>query len=809
MPGTFRRLARVATVSVLLTANQAGAADGDIAPNPGNEGTGSQNPLPPQNKAAAEAPAETSTDDGVKAQTAVQRSSGSRFIEEVIVTSQKREENLQDVPLSVQAFSGELLDARGIGNVTDLPLITPGLTVNSDQGFIITFLRGVGSDAFLIADPSVAVYNDGVYFPFLAGLAQGFGDVERIEVLKGPQGTLFGRNAVGGAISIVTKDPTLEKSEVSMQASYASFEDIGARVSVNIPIGETVAMSVSALFNNADHIYRNGTIAGLNPPKEMSKGARVKLRFVPTDYLQMTLTALRYEQSGTGGQFTANQEPRLAAEALGIQPQTSFSPDIDGPTYFDLTNTTFYGHATLNTEWFDVKLLGSDQFVQTGQGADFDGSLEPLVYFDPKDQYGDLQSGELQIISNESSWGADWFKWIVGAYYFQGSQGFPNIDLFVGGADLNGGNAGGISLPPVLLNAIEGVLGPLDGGIPDLTLVLRGIVDTTSYSAYTQTTLTFTDWLSLTLGGRYQTEKRSVVTSSSNLGTTNGEVVQLLNFASQPIDSTVKGFRPKVSLELRPIDDTLVYLSWQKASKSAAFNVINVYDSVDYIEPEDITAYEVGVKAKLFDGLSTVNAAVFQYNLTNQQQQFISLLNGGAVSFENAQRSRIRGFDFDTTTLLFPDLVNGLVLTAGGALLDGEYLEYTSAAGYNPTTGVFSNNNDYSGNDTVRTPHFTGLLGLSKTWDLSASSLEAAVNYAYNSGYQFVAADDPISNQKAYSTVDARISYFDEATRVRLTVFGQNILDEKYLNGGLNTDFGRIYQYARPAIFGVRVQWDF
>ena len=137
--------------------------------------------------------------------------SKSRMIEEVLVTAQKRTENVQDVPISVQAFSGDMLAAKGIGDPIDLPTITPGLTYSAITGFALVYLRGIGSDVFLPnGEASVATYVDNVYFPLNAGLAQSFGSLERLEVLKGPQGTLFGRNTTGGAINITTKAPSHE-----------------------------------------------------------------------------------------------------------------------------------------------------------------------------------------------------------------------------------------------------------------------------------------------------------------------------------------------------------------------------------------------------------------------------------------------------------------------------------------------------------------------------------------------------------------------------------------------------------------------
>ena len=258
-----------------------------------------------------------------------------------MVTAQKREEALQDVPISVSAFSADLLDAKGIADPKDLPLATPGLTLGSQAGFTVTYLRGVGSDAFLMADPSVALYIDGIYFPFSHGLAQNFGAVERVEVLKGPQGTLFGRNAVGGAISVVTKAPNFERAEGSVQVAVSDNDSVETRAHVNLPLSDDLAFSVSSLYNTADN-YMSGTVFHEPLPKETSRGARVKLRWAPVEALDLTVAGFKLEQSGVSSMFALNSAPSVLSQAAGISANTSYKGDVDAPVFFDLDNRVLY-----------------------------------------------------------------------------------------------------------------------------------------------------------------------------------------------------------------------------------------------------------------------------------------------------------------------------------------------------------------------------------------------------------------------------------------------------------------------------------
>ena len=746
------------------------------------------------------------------------RSSGSRFVEEIVVTAQKREENLQDVPISVSAFSAEMLDAKGVDNPADLQKTTPGLTYTTAVGFSLIYLRGVGSDAFLMADPSVALYIDGVYFPFAQGLAQSFGALERIEVLKGPQGTLFGRNAVGGAINIITKAPSSEH-ELSVQTSYADYDQLRLRAHTNIPVTDEFAFSVSAFYNSEDTYYEGSTSDGVALPQDTGKGARVKARWVPAENLDLTLSAFRLNQSGAGSLFTPNIAPSQLFRTI-IQPQQGFDADLSYPVLSNLNNTVFYAEVNANFAPFDVKLLASDQDIQTAYSYDYDGSDVPIAGFDAEKQYARVKSAELQLLSNPSSWGADWLNWIGGVYCFTGKQGFDPVNFALVDFDLAGGSLAGAQVPRVLTDALISVLGPLDV-VPNLRLPLKALLGTDSIAAFAQATATVTDWFSVTIGARYQVEDRSVLKSSSHVETLSGDFLPVplcdgvnggdLTGCFDPnfdLDRRTKSFKPKVSFDFRPIDDVLVYLSYQQALKSSTFNAVTLYDAPEFVKPEELDAYEVGVKSKLFDGLMTVNAAAFQYDIENAQVQFVSVVQGGAVSFENAGKTRIRGIDFDTLVLILPDSIDDLVLTASGAFLDGEYTDYRNARGYDEVTGLAFQNGDFSGNETVRTPKFSGVLGLSKTFQFGSGALELATDAYYNKGFYFSPQNSEASLQDAYTLLNARISYLYAPWQLRVTVFGSNLTDKRYQAGQFATDFGTNAYLGAPVSYGVRLNWD-
>jgi iron complex outermembrane receptor protein len=734
---------------------------------------------------------------------------GSRFIEEIIVTAQKREENLQDVPISVSAFSGELLDAKGISSAIDLPLVTPGLNYTSLANYSIIYLRGIGTDAYIpSADLSVATYVDGIYLPFALGLTQSFGALERIEVLKGPQGTLFGRNSTGGAINIVTKKPYFDGMGGSVDVSYGRFDDLKTRVYVNLPIGSRLAFDVSGIYNDAENPY---TSVSQPLPKEVSQGGRLKARWQPVDSLDLMVAAQTIHIEGVGTSLAAQISPKPLLSALGQRPPPEpYVVNADAPAINDTRTQMIYFDGTFYAPRMDIRLLLSDQSITSDVQLDFDASPLPLVSFRHPNAFSDIRTAELQFLSNGESWGSDWLTYIGGLYYIESTAGYDPVDLFPGLNSLSSLPVLGPVLDSELLAPLLGLLPP---GIDPITVRIRGILDTESTAAFFQGTARITDWLSVTAGGRYQTETRALV--DSTVGTPL--VPRLISYARQSADTT--NFSPKVSLDLRFSDSTLTYLSYSKGFKSGTYNIITVYVPPGYTEPEEVSTVELGLKTELFDNSLRLNAAIFNNDVKNIQVQTISLASGGAVAFENAGKARIRGAEFDLTWQPLHEKLPGLIVTASASYLDSEYTEFADGSGYDLTTGLFFGRNsllgpaapgrDFSGNRITQTPKLTGTFGLAYSHNLDRGSLEVAGDAYYNDGFFYTAQNSPRSEQRAYHVINARVSWFHEPWRTRITLFGRNVNNAEYYYYNFETDFGTSGLLQPPATYGVRLNWEF
>jgi iron complex outermembrane receptor protein len=735
-------------------------------------------------------------------------------LEEIVVTAQKRRESLQEVPIAISAFTNFQLDARGISSVKDLGAAVPGLQFTDLAGYNLIYLRGVGTDAFIpAADPSIATYLDGVYFPSAHNMVQSFGALERIEVLRGPQGTLFGRNSTGGAISIFTRTPGAEP-EVSVQASYARFDDLKSRAHVSLPLGDSVAVSFSGFYNREDNYYRLVDNGDKELPQEIGKGGRVRLAFAPADNFRVVLTGLLARYSGTSTTTSVNTEPSVLGSALTIPAETrEFVVTADSTPSLTTDTQAWYGDATWTLPWLDIKLLGSHYAIDAYDYVyDYDGSNRPLATYGAESDYQQVDTAELQFTSNDGSFANSWLQWVAGAYYLRSEGGYDPGYLSLADSVVNAQPVID-ALPPLLRD----ILNPLP--IPtQLRFNFTGLIGAESYSGYAQATANITDWLNLTAGGRYQEETRELIRSDVAI---EGIDDSLISWA--PRESSVTNFSPRIVIDIKPADNLMLYASYSQGFKSATYNIINIYLPPDYVKPEEVTSYEVGLKSDWFERSLRLNVAAFESEIQDLQTGFVSLTTGGAINFENAGEARIRGIEFDATALPFPELNPGLLVTVGGSWLDAIYTDYRNGSGYDEDTGLSFRSDcgedpanptgprcrDFTGNRVVRTPKFSGSATLSQTIDVSSGSFEIGVDYYYNSGFYYLAQNSANSLEDSYRIVNGRVSYLHAPWNLRVTVFGENLIDERYRLAQFHTDFGRADTLAPPVTAGLRLNWEF
>lgn len=749
----------------------------------------------------------------------------SRLLEEVMVTAQKREEDSQDIPIMISAFSGEKLDAMGVDSTSDLQKITPGLTFTYTYGYTVIYLRGIGTDAFLPnADPSIATYIDGINIGPSQGKQDTLGAVKRVEVLKGPQGTLFGRNATGGAISIITEDPPEEftgylKSEIGNYNSKAN------QLYLGLPITDSLGMTVS-LFNSSNDLFGRNELDGKPGPMrdEFAEGARVKMRWDPWDSFAVTLIA------SYGNQFSSNslsQENTRPAPVL----LAGTEPDKADRVWH---NTDLGGNSTMNElygaiiEWhpgpMDVKFIYSENYADVDEAHyDLDSTDRNEAYFYSANQFNEQKTYELQFLSNEDSWLSDDVQWVAGLYRLEGEGGFGSLYLYLNPL---GVGAGLLGLPSLLSDLV----GPIVNSTPNIVLGNGGILTTESNSAYAQATWYTTEKFNITAGIRYQEEVRGITNSYLDYvlptagsppnqyynSDDRSQNVRLADFSAPDLEE--KTVSPRIAVQYFLNDSTQIFASAQRGYKSPTYNIINFFTDPDAVEREEATAFEIGFKSDLFDSALRLNGAIFKTTIDGLLTALIAIPSGGIVSFRNAGTAEIEGAEVDFQWQPMENWNPGLVLSGGATYLDAIYSDYKNGAGFDDDTGLYFGDDsltgsparDFSGNKIVRTPRFSSSLSANQFLDAGDfGSFEFGVDYYYTSGFNTTPQNSPHFVQDQYETWAGRISYFYDPLGLQITAFVNNAKDKDYFQAIVQQDFGRTVSFAPPRTYGLKVKWDF
>ncbi len=764
---------------------------------------------------------------------------GNRLLEEIVVTAQRRTENIQDVPISVQAFSGDKLDALGIKKAEDLPSVTPGLVEQDKAGYTVIFLRGVGTDAFLpSADPNVPVYVDGIPQLSGQGAANVLGRLERVEVLKGPQGTLFGRNSTGGAISLTTPDPKGAFGG-DVTAEIGDYGAFNQSFFLNLPVSEEFGATLSG-YNNRSHSYYTNVSGPMIDT--FQRGARTKLVWNPLDNLTLSAFGVYGEQSDPLSLLTKLTRPAPLLSVGGVLLPKDPTPGKRAVSH-DLSggdagyNYSWGGNADLKLDPIEIKALASVQSlnIQFAQW-DFDSTDRPLVTFYTDSQFQTQKTAEIQFLSNKGTPFSNYFSFVAGAFYLTGNGGFPSLELQVGGAN------GFADLPTAILGApnfAANFTGPLNAALANVglnpisgltgpaTLVAGGILSSKSLSGYFQGTLNvrsifdLSTPINLTLGARLDQETRGLhggrlgiilPPENPHLEDPSAQTT-LLTF---PVPNVTAVQVPlHASLNWFPFDDIQLYTSFGRGFTAPTYNTINFFTPPDEVKAERVDSYEVGAKTRLFDGTLTFNSAAFYIDEYDLLTAFLSITSGGVVRFDNAKKARIYGAEFDTTWQVLPKIDPGLAITAAGTYLNGKYVSFKNGRGFDTTTGLSFGpgsplpERDFSGNKIVNTPDFTASVQANQAINFGDNTVEFAVDANFNSGYFNTPQQEKLYSTNSYVLVNSHVSYFYTPWGIEMTGFVKNIFGQDYPITQYASDFGVLTTLNAPRTYGARVKVTF
>ena len=771
------------------------------------------------------------------------RTGAEQLLEELVVTARRREEAAQSTPIAISAFSGESLAYRGVTKLDEIVRFVPSLTLENNPSFggasnsAAIYLRGVGQKEFLpTTEPGVGLYVDGVYIARSVGGILDLIDIERLEVLRGPQGTLFGRNTIGGAINITTVKPRPgDEFGGRLAAAYGTDDRVNLKGALLLPLGETLAARVSlAALQQDGYVEReDGTDLG----DDDTLTGRLALAWQPSDrfYADFSVDATRDRENGPAMQLLGidfTDLSQLEGLVAAVPPPMAFihnvttaapapgvpcaatdaagngvtynpdSPDCFDERYVDTdgnnagtaparSDTDVLGlAATLTwdlTDSLTVKSITAWRELDSEFARDGDHSPQRIAQF-----YDDLHqeqfTQELQLLGR-----AGRLEWIAGAYYFAEDGDNENILDFTVSNFRSGGE-----------------------------------FDNESWAVFAQGTFDLTAALHLTLGGRYTEESKKftpdqvifqnyyagisqVVPPGNPLAALDAPFLQagsrILPFLEKEIE--IDEFTPLVNLSWDATEDLMLYASYSQGFKSGGFTqrvfppVVAGFtappgtpdiDLIPTYEPEFVDAYELGLKSTLLDGRMRVNGALFHTDYDDLQVQ---VFNSVAPVTENIGSATIQGAELEVQAA--PG--GGWLLEASVSWLDAQYDDIE--------TGLTLIGEDY---EFERVPEWSGSVGVSKEFTLAGgSALVVRGDWSYRDDTYNDAYNTEILKTDAYDIWDASVRWTNAGGDLSLILSGRNLTDEEFLVTGVYGTAFQVYEgvYDRGRQWLVELRKDF
>jgi len=738
-------------------------------------------------------------------------------IEEIIVTAQRRSTNLQTTPISITALTSDALETRGITDVSMIGNVAPNVTTTSGaagsggSSNLQLYMRGVGQYDFLAStDPGVGLYVDGVYYARSMGSIFDLLDVQRVEVLRGPQGTLFGKNAVGGAIQVITAPPE-HQFDAAIEGLYGSFNRTNLRGFVNLPVSDSITTRLSVSYKRADAYgtrldYATGEGLGRDMGDQNNLTLRGVVDYQPTSAFDVLLSAdytrVREESPPVALAYADTSQGAVGLwNALVGGPagtpwdgryirKNPFVTYATGGSPSDLDAGGVAATITWKGAGVGVKSITAYRKLKSVFGVDQDGS--PLDFastfnIDHEHQF----SQELQLSGTGVG---DRLQWLVGGFYFDERTGDNNQARLVSGLypalqNLAGPVDGSPSSNPT---APGGFGNPLNLGV-DLDLSLQTTYYTKSHAVFGQATFDITDRLSVSGGLRYTSEtKRFDVT-----------VLQLQsnNYILPPGSTVAESYgnsSPKVSVDYRLTKDLYTYVSYAEGFKAGGFDgrPTSAAEGLHSFRPEELASYELGMKATFLDRRVRLNMDGYHSVYRDIQLRTNTVSEGELViATDNAGRAHIDGFEAELTVIPIENLeLNGSV-----GLTDFKYVELGDVPGLTLDS------------QPIKTPKWQSYSSAQYTIPTKFGGLTLFGDWNYRTRVFQDAVNSPQLAQGAYSLFDAKLTFVPVGSHWSLSAFLNNIADKRAISDGFTVQALGFYDvsYIRPREWGVVARYKF
>ena len=715
---------------------------------------------------------------------------------DIIVTAQRRAERLEDVPVSITAVTAATIQSAGIKRIDDIQQVASGVQINKGGAFTQPAVRGISTLTLGYGfENNVAVYVDGFYQTDMVTINQDLGTVQSLQVLKGPQGTLYGRNATGGAIVIDTMAPS-DRLTGAVTASYGRFDDKRVQAFLSGPLAEGVSFSAAVSVRDSDGYVTDigddplskDDDRKINPLKNTS--IRTKLLLEPTETLDITLAYNHgFVRDDRGLTYTIHDYyPAFAIPATCPNPSPACAGQPNNrATERDTASINDVDASAKADEWTAKLVLDTDIGTlssYTGYAKrsshsvfDFDGSKAGITLAQNRKIYNDTFQQTFDFAIDA----IDDIDLIVGAFFYNDKLRTPT----------SGGYTGN---PPVLQTQYSVTL------------------NTDAMAYYVDGTWHATDSLFITAGGRYSTERRQL-RYNFNFPTVTPEVKRHADFDA---------FTPRAVIRYEFAPRTNVYASWSKGFRSGVFNPVATANPAFAlpVQPEKITAYELGFKTA---------SSTLRFDTAGWYYDFKDLQVGVSTpdptdpagirliqTIGNAKKARSYGIEAQVQYTPLPDLN----IRAGGAWIHARYIDFRNAIGteLNAAAGVNLTGRvqDWSGKQMARAPNWSGNIGFDYGMDLADGRLNLAANGSVTASYVVqnpslygasagaALAGKQRYRQPSYAIFNAQINWTDPSEHFTIGIYGENLTDQRYAITRSGGTFGDYSQYNEPLNYGVR-----
>jgi outer membrane receptor protein involved in Fe transport len=747
-----------------------------------------------------------------------------QMLEEVIVTATKRAEGMQDVPIALSVVSGDSIDEMGLRDMEDISVYMPNVSVSESAGASQIFIRGVGSGNNFGFEQSVGTFIDGVYFGRARNARAAFLDVARVEVLKGPQSTLFGKNTVGGAINITTNRPS-DVLEGFVEATYdTELEGYGITGAVSGPLSDNLRGRLVAKVYEDDGFMENSSPNGDDGPQREDKVVRGTLEWDASADLSFFLKAEHGEFDVTGRNYKITQSTPTATFLYGLGDDPNFGDSLGFNEKQSVSgfpgredndeNTSDIFQLNIEYEMGEYSLRSISAYTEYDFSNCVDADYSSLAFIDRcRDEKHEQFTQEFLLTSPVGGT----LEYLAGVYY-QDATLHSDTSTLVNWS----------SIPPVEAAILAQV-----GGLPPGSLNTEFFndfgQDTETWSAFAELTWNISDRFRSTFGLRYSDDSKDAnktqITTAPGTGVSDPFLAFVngpagLGFAVEYDYSEGRGedhWTGNINLQYDVGDDTMTYLNLSNGYKAGGFDADNGMDRSREFDDEEVSSIELGLKTEVWGNRARINTAVFYSEFDDLQ---VSGFESAGFVVGNAAESEVKGVEMDFVVAA----TESVTFNGAWAYLDAEYKDYPNAActvdqqvdGRCAANGGFQ---DLSGTSLQFAPEWSGNLGVSYDAPLTEGlDLMMRFDALYSDDVLIAPDGDDNVVQESFWKYNARIALLGGDGTWSLAVVGKNLSDETTFNwgndatlAGLGFGFEHAYFHIieAPRTFEVQARYNF